>query len=88
MVADLVDESQITHFLCDAIYSRSLQIVKGCLEALVCVIILVISKGIVAYVASKCSSIQDGSSQRQRGTWAKHPKGMQAFNDFDDLFCQ
>lgn len=38
--------------LCNAIYPSSLYIMQGCLEGLVCVIILVISKGVAAYIAS------------------------------------
>ena len=48
----VIDETQMKDDLCNAIYPSSLYIMQGCLEGLVCVIILFISKGVAAYIAS------------------------------------
>jgi hypothetical protein len=38
--------------ICNAIYPSSLFIMQGCLEGLVCLLILFMSKGVALYVAS------------------------------------
>lgn len=48
----VIDETQMADALCNAIYPSSLYIMQGCLEGLVCLIILFISKGVAAYIAS------------------------------------
>lgn len=64
----VIDENQMKDALCNAIYPSSLYIMQGCLEGLVCIIILVISKGVAAYVASKRFSIQSGNARKRAST--------------------
>ena len=77
----IIDETQKKDALCNAIYPSSLYIMQGCLEGLVCVIILVMSKSVAAYIASKDQVIQSGKDLRLTSTSARHLMRLGSIDD-------